>query len=395
MLVESFGRRQALRLLQPSRTKTASIFWNCRHGSPIADGRHIRIRRELSYSRMLDMGGAPSSNNDQSFLRTVDASKNSRIQAVVFDFKVLINMNDANKTSVDTTASEQMATNRSASQSSQSNNEKSLMANFVDVDRVKQVAELLNIGLGSSANDKENDHASNIPSQKAPPKLKDHNPSENDVRAKYASKLKGGLAGIALAKSQVKDTLSKGDAAGHLAARKIAMMGDNTAGGTTKGASKWLPSQAASQLLTLLTHRSIRIGLLPILSTNSATVAKDEKEPKMEDFKAQLKNVIIDKIIPKFADSNNGDINEDVIDKTLRTGILNEFDLDPDRVLLVSDSDPYLRVARDMGLNICRIRPKNARRGNITAHYTVEAVAEVQDVVNEINGISFNVVLNR
>jgi len=344
---------------------------------------------------MLDMGGASSSNNDQSFLRTVDASKNSRIQAVVFDFKVLINMNDANKTSVDTTASEQMATNRSASQSSQSNNEKSLMANFVDVDRVKQVAELLNIGLGSSANDKENDHASNIPSQKAPPKLKDHNPSENDVRAKYASKLKGGLAGIALAKSQVKDTLSKGDAAGHLAARKIAMMGDNTAGGTTKGASKWLPSQAASQLLTLLTHRSIRIGLLPILSTNSATVAKDEKEPKMEDFKAQLKNVIIDKIIPKFADSNNGDINEDVIDKTLRTGILNEFDLDPDRVLLVSDSDPYLRVARDMGLNICRIRPKNARRGNITAHYTVEAVAEVQDVVNEINGISFNVVLNR
>ena len=41
------------------------------------------------------------------------------------------------------------------------------------------------------------------------------------------------------------------------------------------------------------------------------------------------------------------------------------------------------------------IQPKNSRRGNVTAHYTTPSIPEVQEVVNEINGISFNSVLNR
>ena len=60
----------------------------------------------------------------------------------------------------------------------------------------------------------------------------------------------------------------------------------------------------------------------------------------------------------------------------------------------MSDQDNLLKAARDSGMITCRIRPKNARRGNISAHYTVEDVLQVQDVVNEMNGISFNAVLN-
>jgi hypothetical protein len=118
-----------------------------------------------------------------------------------------------------------------------------------------------------------------------------------------------------------------------------------------------------------------------------------QESSMMQNFAAQLKNVIIDSIIPP---NNNNNNDENGIKNTLQEGILNKFDnMDPNKVLLVSDRDEYLRVARDMGMVICRLQQKNARRGNITPHYTVSTVGEVQDVVNEINGISFNTVLNR
>jgi hypothetical protein len=335
---------------------------------------------------MLDMGGAPTANSDQSLIRTVNASKNSRLQAVAFDFQTLININENNDVGED----QMVAKDQRAQESRESSS-----STMVDAGRVEQIAALLNVDLGSSSNAKKRDDIDLTSSwykqqrNKQESKLKDHNPNENDVRAKYASKLKGGLAGIALAKSQVEETLTSGDSAGHLAARKIAIMEDasNIPNDNSNASKRWLPSLAATQLLTLLTHRSIRIVLLPTLGTKS-TREEDNDEPRMEDLKAQLKTVIIDNIIPKF-DSDEG------IEDALRTGILDELDVDPNKVLLVSKRDPYLRVARDMGMSICRLQPKNARRGNITAHYTVQSLEELQDIVNEINGISFNTVLNR
>ncbi|VEU36340.1 unnamed protein product [Pseudo-nitzschia multistriata] len=414
MLLKSLGRCRAPRtLLQPPSTTTASVFGGgSRRSVPVADGRTRRIcpaQRGMSYSRMLDMGGAPSAKSDQSLIRTVNASKNSKLQAVAFDFKVLINTttNDANA-NIDgnpkengAAAPEWSRTDRSTTRQSPPplppppttppTGEPSATANFIDTDRIKQVASLLNVKLGSSP-----EETDPVPTKKAPPKPKDYDPSAADIRAKYASKLKGGLAGIELAKSQVSETLTKGDAAGHLAARKIALMGDNTAAGATGGGSKkWLPSQAATQLLTLLTHRSIRVCLLPILSAGPGGADGSGEEPRMEDFGAQLKNVVIDNMVPSLGSGGDGEDNEDGIENALRKGVLDELDLDPNRVLLVSDRDAYLRAGRDMGMNICRIRARNARRGNITAQYTIESVEEVRDVVNEINGISFNVVLNR
>lgn len=339
---------------------------------------------------MLDMGGAPSSGSDQALIRTVNASKNSKVQAVAFDFRVLLNLSkDAtNQSAAEKAASEQMAMNRSMTQPAWSN-----QGVDIDVDRVQQVAELLNVQLPSES--KIEDPFATAKNNK-PPKPKDHNPAENDIRAKYAAKLKGGLAGIELAKSQVKDTVAVGDAPGHLAARKIAIMG-GVPEGSSSTANKWLASLEASQLLTLLTHRSIRIVLLPALSTAATTKSNDEENiPRMEDLKAQLKNVIIDKIVPKFEnEGNNKATSEDVIEAAFQKEILRDLDLDPSKVLVVSDRDPYLRVAREMGMMLCRLQAKNARRGSITAHYTVPGLGDVQEVLNEINGISFNTVLNR
>ena len=340
------------------------------------------------------MGGAPSANSDNSPTRTMNASKNSRIQAVALDFQTLLNINDGGKATLDQITAELSSTK----QAGQENRESSPATIAVDVDRVQQLASLLNVDLGSSSNDTATDVAPSASKQwknTLESKLKDHNPSANDIRAKYASKLKGGLVGIELAKSEVGETLRPGDAAGHLAARKIAIMDGATKGNSNNVANRWLPSLAGAQLLTLLTHRSIRIVLLPTLETKNktTTLTKDEDEPTtMKNFKDQLPNVVIDKIIPKFDDDDN---NGDGIEDAFRTGIIDEFEIDPTKVLLVSKSDPYLKVARDMGMNICRLRPKNARVGSITPHYTVQTIGEVQDVVNEINGISFNTVLNR
>jgi len=63
-------------------------------------------------------------------------------------------------------------------------------------------------------------------------------------------------------------------------------------------------------------------------------------------------------------------------------------------ILLVSDQDSYLKAAKDMGMVTCRIRPKNAKRGNVSTTYEVETILQVENVVNEMNGISYNAVLN-
>ena len=69
--------------------------------------------------------------------------------------------------------------------------------------------------------------------------------------------------------------------------------------------------------------------------------------------------------------------------------------LAPDRCVWVSDRDDCLRAAREAGLMTVRIRPPNARRGQVSAHYTVESVPDTQQVINEINGISFKTVLRQ
>jgi hypothetical protein len=319
---------------------------------------------------MLDMGGAPSAATDRKVMRTVNASKNSKLQAVAFDFEILIRDSESNN-------KQQASSKPTTLQQESSSSPKLTTRPETDLDQIQQVASLLKVEIHTESKETSDNKPATKPSS---PKITTH--PHQDVRAKYAKKLKGGLAGIELAKSQIHESMMRGDAAGHLAARKIAIKD------APVQSTRWMANFGASKLLTYLTHRSIRIALLPNPKFIGDVDQQNNEQGLMKELQTQLKDVVIDVIVPGL---NSGD----AIVSSLQTNVLNEFSMDPHRVLLVSDRDDYLRAGKELGMLVCRLQPKNARRGNVTTHYTSQSVEDVQEVVNEINGISFNTVLNR
>ena len=101
-------------------------------------GAAIRSCRNLSYSRMLDMGGAPSAHTAKNKTR-INASKNCKLQAVCFDFHVLTKFttkqdneqDDKDKTNDNSGGTLKLQTNAAP-----------------DASMVQQVADLLNVNLG-------------------------------------------------------------------------------------------------------------------------------------------------------------------------------------------------------------------------------------------------------
>jgi hypothetical protein len=191
----------------------------------------------------------------------------------------------------------------------------------------------------------------------------------SDIRAKYADKLKswGGLAGVDHAKRELENTLRTGDAAGHLAARGVAVS-------QSAGETKWMALTGTGKLLTYISNRSMKLALLPVPRQNKPEVGK-----RMKEFTRQLPHVSFDLLIDKGNDAT------EILELMMKN-----FEKDPMATIVVSDRDDYLRAAKDEGMVACRIRSPNAKRGNISAHYNIVlSVGEVEDVVNEINGISF------
>ena len=331
-----------------------------------------------SIGRMLDMGGAPSAGSDNSFIRTHQASKNSKLQAVAFDFHALTSTLEQQQQ----LAQKKNKEKESAATASSKNSE----IIQPDLGMIENVANLLNIDIDTKG--KEETATATQAKQKDTNQKSEEvfNPT-NDIRAKYAHKLKGGLAGIELAKNQVHETLQKGDAAGHFAARKIA---SETA--VSSSGSKWMALTGTGQLLSYLSHRSIQIALL------------DTKvNPQLHEFPKQLPDVVMDVLMDDYEtltninSHGNDDSSEAQRMVQYMATLLERLENinDPTKTLVVSSSDAYLKAARDVGMMTCRLQPKNARRGNLTCHYTVPSILDVQEVVNEINGISFNVTLNR
>lgn len=365
-----------------------------RHGIAVFSSSLQQQRRSLAgYSRMLDMGGAPSSMHDKNNAR-VDASKNCKLQAVCFDFEVLTKYtpppSSKGKAAKAVVASEPQDKPK-LGQDIQPN-----------VTAVQQVANLLNVELGSMSSSKKkrgesneddlslltNDATEEPKTEKSTSKSSSSNnmqPSSGDIRAKYADKLakrgvQGGLAEVEHAKHQVEETLKRGDAGGHWAARKVA------AGNPVSRQSSWVALTGTGALLQYLTQRSIQIALLPRPSSSSSTTSTplddSDQGERMQDFQRQLKDVAFSHLI---SDGRPGA-------SSLVQSLLEKTKLDPTKILLVSDRDDYLRAAKEASLMTCRIVPPNARRGNISAHFMVPDVPAVQQVVDEVNGISFNAV---
>jgi hypothetical protein len=382
---------------------------------------------------MLDMGGAPSAGNDKTLIRTVNASKNSKLQAVAFDFEVLVRDSFSTAGADADAASGEGDTNANANADNKSVSSYTTTAKTLlqpDLAKINEVASLLNVNMDTGrgtvgvGGQNQGRTPSAVPNTKNTKNKNSSNPLlDNDVRSKYAAKLKnvgigGGIHAIDQTKSQVEGSLQRGDAVGHLSARQVAIDHDVDTGiikskSNKTGGSRWMALPGTGRLLSYLTHRSIRIALLPSSvrksthkanpPTSNATEKDDDddyvcpEEESMRDLAQQLKkDVVIDVIVPN--DRNNNNSMEDAHTETTRSlqkNVLDTLGIDPNRILVVSDQDVYLKAGRDLGMLTCRLQPKNSRRGNITTHYTVPSTVDVRGVIDEINGISFNAVLNR
>jgi hypothetical protein len=294
-------------------------------------------------------------------IRTVDGSKNCKVRAVAIDFDLLTRAVDQATTEKENLATTEVSQNDSTRSSPV----------LPIMDKVKEIASLLNVNLGGSREchpAKGKDDLSGLLGEKPKTKEAPMPYYSSDIRAKYADKLKsrGGLAGVDHAKRELENTLRKGDAAGHLAARGAAVS-------QSAGESKWMALTGTGNLLTFISNRSMKLALLPVPRQDKPQVGK-----RMQEFTRQLPQVSFDLLIDKGDDATE-----------ILKLMTKKFEMDPIATIVVSDRDDYLRAAKDEGMVACRVRAPNAKRGNISAHYNVESVGKVEDVINEINGISF------
>ena len=369
-------------------------------------------------SRMLDMGGAPSGSTSQNNVRVRNTAKNSKVQGVAFDFELLVQAiqaqaNDSQPLSSDD-QSQKTTTNAKLPSASKVT---------PNVDQIQEVAKLLKVDLSDPDNQRkskqsyekddlsailalaqEPDRTSSSPTNKTSVKEQSDGipQSLRDIRSKYANKLHkkgvdGGLAGVELAKYQREEALKRGDAEGHLAARKIALSQPTGSSSSSAAGTRWMALTGTGKVLGTLTHRCLKIALLPRLKSNSHSKPgsfDSDKTPyeRMQDLVKQLKDVEFNVLIDIPANSSDND--QAAIVKSMIAKSLKELSLEAKVVLFVSDQDVYIKEAKELGMMTCRIRPLNARRGNVSAHYTVESILQVHDVINEMNGISFNAVLN-
>ena len=318
-------------------------------------------------SRMLDLGGMPPASTSKMSL--MDASKNCKVRCLAFDFDLLT---------------------RTIVESQQAAQHPALRVEppipplaapvLPDVTLLQQMANLLNVKLGESVAAKRiDDDLSALAGAKTTPDKKPiSNPvaGNSDIRNKYAAKLqnRGGIAGIELAKYQAEDSHMKGDAGGHLVARAMAVK----AGSTSEASQRWMAHTGTGALLQYVTARSMKIALLPVPGNGKA----EEEGNRMQEFTKQIPQIAFDVVLKEG----------ETVDEILQN-LLIQASMEPLTCLVISDRDDYLRTAKDAGMTTCRVRAHgNAPRGNTSAHYTVMSMAEVLDVVNDINGISFKAI---
>jgi hypothetical protein len=116
----------------------------------------------------------------------------------------------------------------------------------------------------------------------------------------------------------------------------------------------------------------------------------------METLTRQLPSVQFDLLVPdgrRRGEENTGRSTDNTPEDVLKNVLSKIQDITPLQFVVVSDRDDYLKAARDSGMYTCRIRPKSKRRGEFTTDYDVEDVGSVLDVINDINGVSFNAAL--
>jgi len=296
------------------------------------------------------------------------ASKNCKVRAVLFDFEAI-------------TSSFGYDSDTGMLSGVQVVSEKAELSSVgrvtPNLDEVEHIADLLNVKLGLDDSKKGRNFTDNLKFQKS------HVAS--DIRTKYADRLtqsrhRASLAALDRVKEERTDFLSRGDAATHFAARKI----------TTQHSTRWIAGTGVGTLLTYLSQRSIDICLLPSHGavTNELKISEYER---MLDIEKQLTDVTFTLLLRP--DETTWDTESCLSSCAYVMNNLESIQ-DAKSALLVSRREEYIKAAKQIGMATCRISPPNSRRGNLSAHYTVQSFREVRQVVDNINGISFNAVLN-
>jgi hypothetical protein len=357
------------------------------------------------YSSMMDMGGMGTAKTDTK----LDTGKNNKVRAIALDFDLITRSVDAQRSLEEKKAQQGLGDKPSSSKTPALS--KSIEPSNINI--FQDIANLLNVKLGDNdigqkkkQNDDDNDDLSRLignskSSEEGTKEEKDKESSPQmniptmDIRAKYAKKLRskmdGGIQGIDLAKTQKEEALKRGDAAsGHFEARSLA-----AANSVTTSGSKWLALTGTGALLTYLNSRSMKIILMPQPGFSDSDVATERarvEQDRMISFAKQLPNIKFDLMIKGLSGnvSSSSPSESIILDK-----IISELSVPQISTLVVSDRDDYLRSARDKGMFTCRVRQKNQPRGNVTTNYNVEDLSEVEEVLNEVNGISFNTVFSK
>lgn len=339
---------------------------------------------------MLDMGGVSSTDVSTK----LDTGKNHKIRAIALDFNVITRSAESQRKEID--AITHASTGRTSGHIRNDTTSKSTFKESVqpNVGIVQNIADLLGVNLGKQGG--EIDDLSRLTGKGEgilTTTLKKKDARENltsDVRIKYAKKLRsrveGGLAGVELANSRREEALKKGDAPGHLVARSIAASQIVSTSG-----SMWLAKTGTGTLLTFLNQRSMKILLLPS-PTLTDTREKEEEGERMNNFTKQLPGIKFDLLVKGLEDNNQPIVKstDAILGHALASTVV-----PPGSTLVVSDRDDYLLAAKSRGMFTCRVRRKNTPRGNVTTSYSVTDIGDIEDIVNEVNGISFNTVLSR
>jgi len=338
------------------------------------------------YSSMLDMGGVASADANAK----IDTGKNLKIRAIALDFNVISRAAAAQRQAIENarTLNDSISGRVGEDLTSKITSKESIQPN---VGIVQNLADLLGISLGGDTRELQNrggesDDLSRL--TRTTNKKRDARDNLTDVRVKYAKKLRsrveGGLAGLELAKSQREETSKRGDAPAHLAARSIARSQ------VVSSASMWLAKTGTGTLLTFLNNRSMKIILMPLPTLMDAREKEKEGE-QMENFERQL-GIKFDLLMKGLEDSNVpiGKTTDAILDNILASIVV-----PPISTIVVSNRDDYLLSAKNRGMFTCRVRPKNAPRGNVTTSYNVADIDEIEEVINQANGISFSAVSSR
>jgi hypothetical protein len=362
---------------------------------------------------MLDLGGAPSaSNSSAASTKSLNLNKNCKIQAVVFDFPLL------------TKSLQDISTIDNSSMEKQHSSTSKITATTTtiqpDTAKIQQVASLLRIDLSGKDNKKttnlgfdddlsliltSTNETSKATTTKSETKSHDsatssvENSNKTDIRAKYAAKLQSqGLNIVDVDRAKHTVEAIKGDAAGHFAARQHATTTIHPdKNNSSNSVQRWMMGTGTGRLLNYLYQRSMKIAIVgtPIQQTESDSPASDAallEAASMRDMAQQMKDKVeLDILLPQDGNYTAAKFVQQVL--TLFRN--QDATLSPDRVVWVSDRDDCLRWAKEAGITTLRVLPKNARRGNITAHYTITNVPEAQTILNEINGISYSHVLQQ